>query len=104
MNYIKLLQKFAVLVAVAGVGAAISPPLSAQLNPNPSIFNEPPYNRGLNTPPPPRPRQGPAYGRPPLPPGYGAPPRPRQGPAYGRPPLPPGYGAPPPQPGFPPGY
>lgn len=41
----------AVLVAVTGVSFSISFPVLAQLNPHPSIFREPPYNRFQSRPP-----------------------------------------------------
>lgn len=51
------LKKLAGLVGVAGVSVLISFPAGAQqggaLNPHPSIFDEPPYNRGSRTQQPP---------------------------------------------------
>lgn len=57
-NHTKLLKKLAGLVAVAGSSVLIGFPAGAQqqggpLNPNPSIFNEPPYNRSRTTAPTP---------------------------------------------------
>lgn len=56
-NHSKLLKKLAGLVAIAGASALIGFPADAQqqggaLNPRPSIFNEPPYNRGATAPTP----------------------------------------------------
>lgn len=56
-NHSKLLKKLAGLVAIAGASALIGFPAEAQqgggaLNPRPSIFNEPPYNRGTTAPTP----------------------------------------------------
>jgi len=50
-----LIEKLACLVAVAGVSVLIGFPVGAQnpggaVNPHPSIFNEPPYNRSRSTP------------------------------------------------------
>ena len=108
-NRTSLLKKVAVLVAVTGVSSLITLPALAQLNPRPSIFNEPTYNRSYRPRPGheprhgPRPRLGhgrgprldprlgqqPGYGRPPAPPAYGRPPRPPAPLGYGRPPRPP---------------
>ncbi len=53
VNYGNLLSKLAGFAGLAGVSLLISLPVGAQgqgttgtLNPSPSIFNEPPYNRG----------------------------------------------------------
>ncbi len=45
LNFSATTKKLAGLVSVAIAGASIGIPVAAQLNPNPSIFNEPPYNR-----------------------------------------------------------
>ena len=54
-NHSNLLKKLAGLVAIAGVSALINFPAEAQgvLNPTPSIFNEPPYNRSRTAAPTP---------------------------------------------------
>lgn len=52
LNKSHLLKKIVVLVVSLGVSAAIAPGASAQLNPRPSIFNEPPYNRVAPRPEP----------------------------------------------------
>lgn len=58
-NHSNLLKKLAGLVAIAGASAFINFPAEAQqqaggvLNPSPSIFNEPPYNRSRTTAPTP---------------------------------------------------
>ena len=57
-NHSNLLKKLAGLVGVAGVSVLIGLPAGAQqqggaLNPTPSIFNEPPYNRDRPTEPTP---------------------------------------------------
>jgi len=56
-NHSNLLKKLAGLVAIAGASALIGFPAEAQqggtLNPTPSIFNEPPYNRSRTTAPTP---------------------------------------------------
>lgn len=44
LNPTSLLKKVTVLLGVAAASSLISFPVLAQLNPNPSIFNEPPYN------------------------------------------------------------
>ncbi len=53
-HHTDLIKKLAGLVGVAGVSVLIGFPAGAQqqggaLNPHPSIFNEPPYNRGGGT-------------------------------------------------------
>ncbi len=67
-NYRKLLTKFAGVVGLASVSLLVTLPAGANestknlvaqsgsgvLNPRPSIFNEPPYNRGTRTAPPDR--------------------------------------------------
>ena len=50
-------NKIAVLVATAGISALISLPATAQSNPRPSIFNEPPYNRSYGPPQGPQPNR-----------------------------------------------
>lgn len=45
------LQKTAVFASLGLAGAILASPASAQLNPNPSIFNEPPYNRSSSPAP-----------------------------------------------------
>jgi uncharacterized surface protein with fasciclin (FAS1) repeats len=55
-NYTNLHKLLASLVLIAGVNAVIIPVEAQQggaLNPSPSIFNEPPYNRSRNTAPTP---------------------------------------------------
>jgi len=56
-NHSNLLKKLAGLVAIAGASALIGFPAEAQqggaVNPTPSIFNEPPYNRSRTTAPTP---------------------------------------------------
>lgn len=57
-NHSNLLKKLAGLVAIAGASALINFPAEAQqqggaLNPTPSIFNEPPYNRSRTAAPTP---------------------------------------------------
>jgi hypothetical protein len=47
-NRITLLQKLAVLATATGISFLISIPVTARSNPNPSIFNEFPYNRSAN--------------------------------------------------------
>jgi len=54
LNLTSLIKKVAVLVAVTGVTSLISLPVLAQLNPHPSIFNEPPYHRSYSQRPGPR--------------------------------------------------
>lgn len=58
VNYGNLLSKLAGFAGLAGVSLLISLPVGAQgqgttgtLNPSPSIFNEPPYNRGRRVQP-----------------------------------------------------
>lgn len=56
-NHSNLLKKLAGVVAIAGASVLIGFPAEAQqqggaLNPSPSIFNEPPYNRRSTTPTP----------------------------------------------------
>jgi uncharacterized surface protein with fasciclin (FAS1) repeats len=52
LNYSRLLTNFASVVSLAGVSFLISLPSGAKqvLNPNPSIFQEPHYNRSQSTP------------------------------------------------------
>lgn len=55
-NHSNLLKKLATVVGIASLGMLVSLPAEAQssggaVNPNPSIFNEPPYNRGGSTAP-----------------------------------------------------
>lgn len=45
-----LIKKLIGFVGAAGITSLMSSPVLAQLNPNPSIFNEPPYNRSRVTP------------------------------------------------------
>lgn len=57
-NHSNLLKKLAALVGVAGVSVIIGLPVEAQqqggaINPRPSIFNEPPYNRSRTPEAPP---------------------------------------------------
>lgn len=57
-NHSNLLKKLAGLVAIAGASALINFPVEAQqqggaVNPTPSIFNEPPYNRSRTAAPTP---------------------------------------------------
>lgn len=91
LNQANLLTKMAILVASLGVSAVIAPAASAQFNPRPSIFNEPPYNRAFAARPEPRhkDRPEPLRGR------HGHAPRPR--PPMSSRPI---NGAPPPLPRF----
>jgi hypothetical protein len=51
LNPTSLLKKVAVLLGVAAATSLISFPVLAQINPNPSIFNEP-QNNGVRCPDP----------------------------------------------------
>ena len=54
LNEANRLTKMAILVTSLAVSAAIAPAASAQLNPHPSIFDEPTYNRAFAPRPKPR--------------------------------------------------
>lgn len=111
LNHTSLIKKLAVLVAVTGVSGSISLPVLAQVNPHPSIFNEPPYNHSYSPRPRHRPKHRPKHRPGPLlgqEPADGGPPpaqRPGDQPGYGPQGGEPPTGGPPPVPpaGTPPG-
>ena len=76
LNYLSWLKKVTVLIIVTGTSLSISLPAFAQLNPRPSIFNEPPYN-SLQGAPGPRPGHHRPKHHPPGKPRPGDRPRPR---------------------------
>ena len=61
LNYTSLIKKLAVLLAVTGVSGSISLPVLAQVNPHPSIFNEPPYNQSYSPRPGHQPKHRPGH-------------------------------------------